>query len=906
MEKSFRFFTFTPLLLLHFLMLHTLANTPTNIVTDQSSLTGVTCGSSHLRITTLNISNMNLAGTIPPHIGNLTFLVYLNMSKNLLHGNIPEEISHLHRLNLLRGNISEEISHLHRLRIDLTWKNFTGEVPRSWFSSLHLLEVLFLYENKLNGVIPDEIRNLHKLKDLRLQNNRSNGPVPAVIFNMSLLEFVSLRNNCLSGRLPSDIRSHNVMRLRGLVLSRNMFYGEIPSNLSQCEQLETLSLANNNFSGILPRDIVNMTTLWSEINNCLSDKEDILLGHQHGFEFRPKHSSPYFLHRPIPQEISNLRNLEYLGMEYNNLSRVRPSVILNISFVQYLSCAHNNLSSSMPSEIGNPTMLRTIYLKVYLGNNNLKGQILDSVANSSKLTTLELGFNQFSGLIPYNNPLDGTFPPAIGNFSTSLRYIIADNCKINGSVPSEIGNLSALLSSNKLNSNMPDGIWSYGDLLRLDLSSNSLSGSLSPNIRNLHAAVVIDLLGNLFLSNIPRSIGDLESLTGISLANNRFRGSIPETMSNMLSFESLDIYNNRSRVIPKSLETLKYLAYFNVSFNDLSGEICSNGPFRNFTNQSFIMNKNLCGDPRFNVLPCHIKSSKRLKLLIVLVSLGAAIVMIANVVVLVLMKFQKENQIQNLLLVLQLVVLGTGAYGTIYKGFLRVGTTVAVKVFNLQVGGALESFDAQCEALRSLRHGNLTKVICSCSNNSFKALVLEYMSKGSPYSHYYFLDIRQRLDIMIDVVSALEYLHHGYSMLVIHCDLKPINVLMDEDTVAHVSDLGMAKLLAGKDSITHTRTLATLCYMAPFPAKCDVYSYEIMLMEKCLQDSLPNEIQEIMDANLMDPNQQQYTEKLNCLRCIMELAISCTTDVPKEGISMNNVLSTLKKIKIELVHLVGM
>ncbi|PIN21876.1 Non-specific serine/threonine protein kinase [Handroanthus impetiginosus] len=180
METSLHFSTLAPLLLLLFLMLHTLANTPTNITTDQSSLlalkshitsdpynllsnnwttktsiccwTGVTCGSTHLTITSLDISNMNLAGTIPPHIGNLTFL-----------------------------------------------NNFTREVPRSWFSSLHRLEVLFLCENELNEVIPDEIRNLRKLKDLRLQNNRFNGPIPAVIFNMSSLELVSLRNNSLSG-----------------------------------------------------------------------------------------------------------------------------------------------------------------------------------------------------------------------------------------------------------------------------------------------------------------------------------------------------------------------------------------------------------------------------------------------------------------------------------------------------------------------------------------------------------------------------------------------------------------------------------------------------------------------------------------------------------------------------------
>ncbi|KZT76726.1 putative LRR receptor-like serine/threonine-protein kinase [Dorcoceras hygrometricum] len=78
-----------------------------------------------------------------------------------------------------------------------------------------------------------------------------------------------------------------------------------------------------------------------------------------------------------------------------------------------------------------------------------------------------------------------------------------------------------------------------------------------------------------------------------------------------------------------------------------------------------------------------------------------------------------------------------------------------------------------------------------------------------------FLNIVQRLKIMVDVACALEYLHHGYSTPVVHCDLKPSNVLLDDAMVAHLCDFGIAKLLHSGVSITITGTLATLGYIAP-------------------------------------------------------------------------------------------
>ncbi|KAH9648327.1 protein kinase domain-containing protein [Citrus sinensis] len=165
-------------------------------------------------------------------------------------------------------------------------------------------------------------------------------------------------------------------------------------------------------------------------------------------------------------------------------------------------------------------------------------------------------------------------------------------------------------------------------------------------------------------------------------------------------------------------------------------------------------------------------------------------------------------------------LIGIGSFGYVYKAELDDGIEVAIKVFHQECARAMKSFEVECEVMKNIRHRNLVKIISGCSNDDFKALVLEYMPNGSLdiflYSSTCMLDIFQRLNIMIDVASALEYLNFRHTTPIIHCDLKSSNVLLDEDMIAHLSDFGIAKLLSGEDqSMTQTQTLATIGYMAP-------------------------------------------------------------------------------------------
>lgn len=249
----------------------------------------------------------------------------------------------------------------------------------------------------------------------------------------------------------------------------------------------------------------------------------------------------------------------------------------------------------------------------------------------------------------------------------------------------------------------------------------------------------------------------------------------------------------------------------------------------------------------------------------------------------------------------------------------------------MKLEGAFKSFDIECDMLRNIRHRNLARVISVCSNLDFKALVLEYMPNGSLenwlHSFNRFLDFQQRLDIMVDVAHALDYLHCGYSNPVVHCDLKPSNVLLDEDMVAHVSDFGISKFSREGDNILQTNTLGTMGYIAPeygqqglVSTSCDVYSFGILLMEvftrkkpvdemftsdlslkHWVSEALQNDVTRVIDSSLVRKEEEQFATKVSCVSSIFELALNCSAESREKRISTKHALALLKKIRLEFL-----
>ncbi|CAI0628241.1 unnamed protein product [Linum tenue] len=383
----------------------------------------------------------------------------------------------------------------------------------------------------------------------------------------------------------------------------------------------------------------------------------------------------------------------------------------------------------------------------------------------------------------------------------------------------------------------------------LNLANMGLQGTLPPHIGNLpptfgsHLPNLewLSFAGNNLNGSIPPSISNASNLELLELSINSFSGCVPNTFGNLQMLQSLYIWGNSNLVVDPSfltsLTSCKSLKILEISDTSFEGALPPSMGNLSSSFQYFLgSNCKIQGNIPVTIRRRKKSSEERNK---VKEELLASLTW-RRISLLELQRATNGFDDCNLL--------GKGSFGRVYKGVLADDTNVAIKVFSELEGEAddddddIFGNDTECEVLRNLRHRNLIKIISTCYTTGFKALVLEFMPNGSLhkwlYSHNYFLDIFKRLDILIDVASALEYLHQGYSIPVVHCDLKPSNVLLDGDLVAHIADFGISKFLGSGDSMTRTLTLATIGYMAPefgmdgiVSTKSDVYSFGILVME---------------------------------------------------------------------------
>jgi serine/threonine protein kinase len=193
--------------------------------------------------------------------------------------------------------------------------------------------------------------------------------------------------------------------------------------------------------------------------------------------------------------------------------------------------------------------------------------------------------------------------------------------------------------------------------------------------------------------------------------------------------------------------------------------------------------------------------------------------------------------------------LGEGGYGGVYKGKLEDGCLVAVKVLKESKGNG-DEFINEVASISRTSHVNIVSLIGFCFEGSKRALVYEFMPNGSLEKFIYkesFVNAEQRLEwktlykIVLGIAQGLEYLHRGCNTRILHFDIKPHNILLDENFCPKISDFGLAKICPREKSIVSMLgARGTVGYIAPevfcrnfgeVSHKSDVYSYGMMVFK---------------------------------------------------------------------------
>ncbi|KAK1423810.1 hypothetical protein QVD17_19119 [Tagetes erecta] len=188
--------------------------------------------------------------------------------------------------------------------------------------------------------------------------------------------------------------------------------------------------------------------------------------------------------------------------------------------------------------------------------------------------------------------------------------------------------------------------------------------------------------------------------------------------------------------------------------------------------------------------------------------------------------------------------LGQGGFGSVYEGVLKDGTRLAVKQLE-GLGQGKKEFRAEVSIIGGIHHHHLVRLKGFCAEGLHRLLVYEYMANGSldrwifkKNKTEFLLDWDTRYNIAVGTAKGLAYLHEDCDVKIVHCDIKPENVLLDDNFRAKVSDFGLAKLMTREQSHVFTTMRGTRGYLAPewitsyaISEKSDVYSFGMVLLE---------------------------------------------------------------------------
>ncbi|KAG7628151.1 putative inactive leucine-rich repeat receptor-like protein kinase IMK2 RLK-Pelle-LRR-III family [Arabidopsis thaliana] len=704
------------------------------------------------------------------------------------------------------------------------------------------------------------------------------GTISEKIGQLGSLRKLSLHNNVIAGSVPRSLGY--LKSLRGVYLFNNRLSGSIPVSLGNCPLLQNLDLSSNQLTGAIPPSLAESTRLY-RLNLSFNS-----------------------LSGPLPVSVARSYTLTFLDLQHNNLSGLIPDFFVNGSHpLKTLNLDHNRFSGAVPVSLCKHSLLE----EVSISHNQLSGSIPRECGGLPHLQSLDFSYNS-----------------------------------INGTIPDSFSNLSSLVS--------------------LNLESNHLKGPIPDAIDRLHNLTELNLKRNKINGPIPETIGNISGIKKLDLSENNFTGPIPLSLVHLAKLSSFNVsYNTLSGPVPPVLSK-KFNSSSFLGNIQLCGYSSSNPCPAPDHHHPLTLSPTSSQEPRKHH---HRKLSVKDVILIAIGALLAILLLLCCILLCCLIKKraalkQKDGKDKTSektvsagvagtasaggemggklvhfdgpfvftaddLLCATAEIMGKSTYGTAYKATLEDGNEVAVKRLREKTTKGVKEFEGEVTALGKIRHQNLLALRAYyLGPKGEKLLVFDYMSKGSLSAFLHargpetLIPWETRMKIAKGISRGLAHLHSNENM--IHENLTASNILLDEQTNAHIADYGLSRLMTAAAATNVIATAGTLGYRAPefskiknASAKTDVYSLGIIILELLTGKSpgeptngmdLPQWVasivkeewtNEVFDLELMRETQSVGDELLNTLK----LALHCVDPSPAARPEANQVVEQLEEIRPE-------